>query len=241
MAAVGAGFLLGRRTAKLADSPEVAKLVETIRGELMPAAKAAAVIAVNSRIDSLNRRLESGAADPAAGARRRSDEVRNFHVVEAEECEEEPPAGDEPAEGEQKREDRKLPDNEGEEQNEGKFETDESDEAAQPEQEEPPRRSPRTRRTRGASTAKEIREWAISQGYEISARGRIPANIEQAFREAHRPPERISTPRGTYGRPATPATRVPDRGFEDLAEDRPDVRAIVATLTSGFHAGHAGA
>ena len=188
MAAVGAGYLLGRRTAKLADIPEVAKLVETIRGELMPAAQAAAFTAVNSRIDSLNRRLESGAADRAAGTRRRSDEVRDSRVVEAEE----PPEADEPAEGEQKRKDGKLPENEGEEQHEGKFETDESEEEtdeseeiAQPEQEEPPRRSPRTRRTRGAHTAKEIREWAVQQGYEISARGRIAADIEQAFRDAH--------------------------------------------------------
>ncbi|OUS83128.1 histone-like nucleoid-structuring protein Lsr2 [Rhodococcus sp. NCIMB 12038] len=181
VAAVGAGYLLGRRTAKLADIPEVARLVETIRGELMPAAHAAAFTAVNSRIDSLNRRLESGAADRAAGTRRRSDEVRDSRVVEAEE----PPEADEPEEGEQKRKDGKLPENEGEEQHEGKFETDESEEIAQPEQEEPPRRSPRTRRTRGAHTAKVIREWAVQQGYEISARGRIPADIEQAFRDAH--------------------------------------------------------
>ncbi len=38
-------------------------------------------------------------------------------------------------------------------------------------------------RRRGNS--KEIRAWAVEQGYEISSRGRIPADIEQAFQDAH--------------------------------------------------------
>ncbi|WP_260851013.1 Lsr2 family protein [Rhodococcus sp. WB9] len=33
-------------------------------------------------------------------------------------------------------------------------------------------------------TTKEIREWAIGEGREVSSRGRIPAEIEQAFRDA---------------------------------------------------------
>ena len=32
---------------------------------------------------------------------------------------------------------------------------------------------------------KKIRAWAIEQGYELSSRGRIPAEIEQAFRDTH--------------------------------------------------------
>ncbi|MFD7008071.1 Lsr2 family protein [Rhodococcus jostii] len=32
---------------------------------------------------------------------------------------------------------------------------------------------------------KKIRAWAIEQGYELSARGRIPTEVEQAFRDAH--------------------------------------------------------
>ncbi|MFE5708470.1 Lsr2 family protein [Rhodococcus koreensis] len=31
---------------------------------------------------------------------------------------------------------------------------------------------------------KEIRAWAAEQGYEISSRGRIPAEVEQAFKVA---------------------------------------------------------
>jgi hypothetical protein len=30
-----------------------------------------------------------------------------------------------------------------------------------------------------------IREWAQSQGYDVSARGRIPANIVEAYEAAH--------------------------------------------------------
>ncbi|MDT2009489.1 hypothetical protein FXW78_46930 [Rhodococcus opacus] len=189
--AVGAGYLLRGWTAKLARSPEIAKLGETIRGELMNAAKAATVTAIDSRIDSLNSRLQSsgenqvGEMSEATGTKRRSGEIRDSHVAETEESENETPEGDESAEGEQVWEDGELSEDEGEEQAEETDETDESEEAERPAQEGRPRRRPRTRRTRGASTAKEIREWAVQQGYEISTRGRIPADIEQAFRDAH--------------------------------------------------------
>lgn len=38
---------------------------------------------------------------------------------------------------------------------------------------------------RDPSQTKAIREWANANGYEISARGRIPAEIEEAFSAAH--------------------------------------------------------
>ncbi|MFD9661471.1 histone-like nucleoid-structuring protein Lsr2 [Rhodococcus sp. NPDC059968] len=187
--AVGAGYLLRGWTAKLARSPEVAKLGETIRGELMTAAKAAAVTAVNTRIESLNSRLQSSGEDLAVGvgevAGTRSGEIRDHHVGEPEEGKEEPRERIESAEGEQVREAGEVPDDEGEERAEETGETDESAETAQPEREKPSRRRPRTRRTRDTGTAKEIREWAVQQGYEISSRGRIPADIEQTFRDAH--------------------------------------------------------
>nr|WP_271210765.1 histone-like nucleoid-structuring protein Lsr2 [Rhodococcus wratislaviensis] len=37
----------------------------------------------------------------------------------------------------------------------------------------------------GAAGIKEIRAWAAEQGYQISTRGRIPTEIEQAFQDAH--------------------------------------------------------
>jgi hypothetical protein len=39
--------------------------------------------------------------------------------------------------------------------------------------------------SQGRGQAKEIREWATAQGYELSARGRIPAQIEEAYNAAH--------------------------------------------------------
>ncbi len=38
---------------------------------------------------------------------------------------------------------------------------------------------------RDANQTKAIREWARSNGHTISARGRIPADVEQAFDDAH--------------------------------------------------------
>ncbi|MDJ0420915.1 Lsr2 family DNA-binding protein, partial [Rhodococcus opacus] len=33
-------------------------------------------------------------------------------------------------------------------------------------------------------SSREIREWAIGAGHEVSSRGRIPAELEQAFHDA---------------------------------------------------------
>ncbi|BAH56049.1 histone-like nucleoid-structuring protein Lsr2 [Rhodococcus opacus] len=38
---------------------------------------------------------------------------------------------------------------------------------------------------RRRGNGKEIRAWATEQGYEISSRGRIPAEVEQWFQDAH--------------------------------------------------------
>ncbi|MFC9841139.1 Lsr2 family protein [Rhodococcus sp. NPDC127530] len=38
---------------------------------------------------------------------------------------------------------------------------------------------------RSSDETKKIRAWAIEQGYTLSSRGRIPAEIEQAFYDAH--------------------------------------------------------
>ncbi|MDV7088351.1 Lsr2 family DNA-binding protein, partial [Rhodococcus opacus] len=44
--------------------------------------------------------------------------------------------------------------------------------------------SPRGSEGSGKKTIKEIREWAIGEGREVSSRGRISAEIEQAFHDA---------------------------------------------------------
>jgi hypothetical protein len=38
---------------------------------------------------------------------------------------------------------------------------------------------------RRRGNGKKIRAWAAEQGYEISSRGRIPAEVEQWFQDAH--------------------------------------------------------
>ncbi|RYE38171.1 MAG: histone H1, partial [Hyphomicrobiales bacterium] len=44
--------------------------------------------------------------------------------------------------------------------------------------------SPRGSESSAKKTTKEIREWAIGEGHEVSLRGRISAEIEQAFYDA---------------------------------------------------------
>jgi hypothetical protein len=38
---------------------------------------------------------------------------------------------------------------------------------------------------RSRSRARDVREWAAANGYAVSARGRIPADIQEAFDAAH--------------------------------------------------------
>src|SRR6478735_4169059 len=50
-------------------------------------------------------------------------------------------------------------------------------------------RKPRTRVTRpiasGSDQTRAIRTWAIANGYQVSARGRVPKNVIEAFDVAH--------------------------------------------------------
>lgn len=49
------------------------------------------------------------------------------------------------------------------------------------------RRRPGTRRSSGTGSSKtaEIRAWAQANGYTVSSRGRIPADIVEAYEKAH--------------------------------------------------------
>lgn len=59
--------LLERGGKALAGSPEVAELGRSIRGELLTAAKSAAMAAASERIDSLSSRLQSGPGEVLEG------------------------------------------------------------------------------------------------------------------------------------------------------------------------------
>ncbi|MFT3860404.1 histone-like nucleoid-structuring protein Lsr2 [Micropruina sp.] len=47
------------------------------------------------------------------------------------------------------------------------------------------RRKTGARRKVGGSSASEIRAWASENGYVVSARGRVPAEVREAFDRAH--------------------------------------------------------
>ncbi|RZL76624.1 MAG: hypothetical protein EOP32_28330 [Rhodococcus sp. (in: high G+C Gram-positive bacteria)] len=49
-------------------------------------------------------------------------------------------------------------------------------------------RPPSSAPQRSRGELEKIRDSAIEQGYAISSRGRIPSNVEQAFRDDHQPP-----------------------------------------------------
>ncbi|WP_280240068.1 hypothetical protein [Nocardia abscessus] len=54
------GDLLERGTSLLKSSPELTRITDTVRGELLGAARSAAVTAASNRLDALNTRLQQG-------------------------------------------------------------------------------------------------------------------------------------------------------------------------------------
>ncbi|MEU2006520.1 Lsr2 family protein [Rhodococcus sp. NPDC019627] len=46
-------------------------------------------------------------------------------------------------------------------------------------------RSTSSAKPRGRAQASAVREWAAENGYDISSRGRIPAEVQEAFDAAH--------------------------------------------------------
>jgi hypothetical protein len=70
---VGPRQLLQQGFKQLAASPELGKITETVRGDLLDAAKSAAITAASGRIESLNSRLQDQVSAPTK--RRRSKEA----------------------------------------------------------------------------------------------------------------------------------------------------------------------
>jgi hypothetical protein len=48
-------------------------------------------------------------------------------------------------------------------------------------------RAPGEVRTAESAKTREIREWALANGYGVPARGRLPAEVVEAYNAAHRP------------------------------------------------------
>lgn len=53
---------------------------------------------------------------------------------------------------------------------------------------------PRSQNGTGPSEASQIREWAQENGFELSARGRIPSHVVEAYKRAHATPEPVKKP-----------------------------------------------
>jgi hypothetical protein len=136
------GDLLERGTSLLKSSPELSKITDTVRGELLGAARSAAVTAASNRIDALNDRLQQGSTLLASGDRRGSRETdadEDDYDEESSEYDEEPSEDDEQASEDEGPEDE--------------YEEDEED-SDQPEDEDEDTERPaarrRTRRSSGA-------------------------------------------------------------------------------------------
>ncbi|MGY2019737.1 hypothetical protein [Nocardia gipuzkoensis] len=69
------GDLLERGTSLLKSSPELTRITDTVRGELLGAARSAAVTAASNRLDALNTRLQQGSTLQADEDRRGSRET----------------------------------------------------------------------------------------------------------------------------------------------------------------------
>jgi len=94
---VGPRQLLQQGYKRLADSPELGKIADSLRGELLGAAKNAAMTAASSRIESLNSRLQDQAKLPGTGKRRQDDDEIEDAEYDEDEYDEEEPEDEAPA------------------------------------------------------------------------------------------------------------------------------------------------
>ncbi|MBF6297179.1 hypothetical protein IU459_06430 [Nocardia amamiensis] len=129
--------LLERGTSLLRSSPELAGITDTVRQQLMGAARAAAVTAASNRIDALNARLQQRAAisEPEEELPEAEEELRDETPdTGEEEYPEETTEGDEQGYADEDIEDE-YPE---EEEEEDEYPEEEQDEYPEEEQEESP-------------------------------------------------------------------------------------------------------
>ncbi|WP_280297146.1 hypothetical protein [Nocardia abscessus] len=131
------GDLLERGTSLLKSSPELTRITDTVRGELLGAARSAAVTAASNRLDALNARLQQGSTLLADEDRRGSRETDS----DEDEYEDES-TQDESTEDERASADDDLED---------EYEEDEADQGADEDEDDTGR--PAARRARRPSTA----------------------------------------------------------------------------------------
>ncbi|MGX4708104.1 hypothetical protein [Rhodococcus ruber] len=142
--------ILKRGASMVGSSPELVKITDSVRGELMSAARAAAVTAASNRIDSLNERLQQR----ATGRPKASEEEPEEEEYAGEEPEDEYAEGEyEPAEESAEEEYPEEETDEEEAPEEGEGAPEEAEEAEE-EAPKPARRRPAARRRTGESTSR---------------------------------------------------------------------------------------
>ena len=146
--------LLQRSASMLGSSPEINKITESVRGELMNAARAAAVTAASNRIDALNERLQSRAS---GGGERSEDEPEDAEYEdEYDERDEEP-------------------EYEADESDAAQDETGDDEGAEEESDTEPERPAPRRRTTRASSRPRTSRSKKASDSEDSDDSDEAPA------------------------------------------------------------------
>ncbi|WP_174185230.1 hypothetical protein [Nocardia barduliensis] len=152
------GDLLERGTSLLKQSPELTRITDTVRDELLGAARSAAVTAASNRLDALNARLQQGSTLLADKDRRGSGETDS----DEEEYEDRSPEDDEQAleddeqasaDDEQASEDDELEDEYDEDESDRDAEEDEDDSERPAARRRPRRPGTAARRAAGSRTA----------------------------------------------------------------------------------------
>ncbi|MFF5992712.1 hypothetical protein [Prauserella flavalba] len=150
--------LLQQGVKRLAASPELGKITESVRGELLDAARSAAMTAASSRIDSLNDRLQSTAGRGGKARDEEQPEDEDYLDVEEE------PEAEEAEEPEEAEDTEELEDTE----ESGEPEEPEPEEEEEP---EPPRRR---RAAAGRSSTGRSTQGRATRTRATQSRGRAP-------------------------------------------------------------------
>ncbi|WP_280412699.1 hypothetical protein [Nocardia asiatica] len=165
------GDLLERGTSLLKQSPELTRITDTVRDELLTAARSAAVTAASNRLDALNERLQQGSTLLADKDRRGSAETDSDE--DEDEYEDEAPEDEAPEHDEQASEDDELEDEDEEDRSD-------QDEDERPAARRRPRR-PGTATRRAASSRSADRSSGSADRKPSGSRTRrIRADADEA-------------------------------------------------------------
>lgn len=159
--------ILKRGASMVGSSPELVKITDSVRGELMSAARAAAVTAASNRIDSLNERLQQRAAGRPKASEEEPEEEESADEGPEDEYAE---GGYEPAEESAEEEYPEEETDEEEAPEEGEGAPEEAEEAEE-EAPKPARRRPAARRRTGESTSRPKTSRAKSKAKEPEESG----------------------------------------------------------------------